>query len=93
MSRTCYVDSGAAAANFDTYRLDPPPPPGTRADVVGVGDDAFFEDVPNDGTIERRASLYVVSGDIIASVDHFALPIGEDPQAGFVTLANKVLAQ
>ena len=93
VERACYVDAGAASSRFDALRLDVPPPtaPGSRTELTGVGDQAFFDDSPSGSADHIEARLLVIDANVIVDVYDAAMPADEDVQPALVTFANLVL--
>lgn len=87
-TRTCYVDPGAASANFDAEVLG-----GARTPVPGVGDRALFGVDAIEGGFAPVPRLYVLSGRLIVDIDDTGAPARGNTEASFVQLANTLLEQ
>jgi hypothetical protein len=59
--------------------------------VTGVGEDAYFEDVPN-GYSGHEARLNAHGRNFLVSLFDTDIVPGEDVQQGLVDLANEVLS-
>lgn len=92
VDRSCYTDKGAAAARFGSCPIDPAPHDytGPCAKVTGVGEDAYFEDVPN-GFSGHEARLDARGENFLIWLVNIDIAPGEDVQQGLTDLAKVVL--
>lgn len=94
VDRSCYRHDGAAAEHLTSCPLDPEPHVyfGPCTKLTGVGDDAYFEDVPN-GFSGHEARFEAVGGNFHVSLFDTNIAPGGDIQLGLGELAKMLLSR
>lgn len=98
LSRLCYPQATMAASNYEASRQDYLPKEGTRTDVAGLGDRAFYEIKPTVADISLGENVTAVR--LIVLKDNLNLTLTDAPvaaaqaakvKAGLTAFASTIL--
>ncbi|HVS81812.1 MAG TPA: hypothetical protein VHE60_08755 [Pyrinomonadaceae bacterium] len=83
------------AVTYETARRAYLAPGGTRTDLTGIGDKAFYETVPYSGTtLPPKVRLVALKGNVIVFLSDSQVPAAQDAMVkqGLTSFANTLLA-
>jgi hypothetical protein len=93
--RQCNPDAKMGSVEYQTSRQAYLAPGGTRADLTGIGDKAFYETVPYSGfTLPPKVRLVAFKGNLFVILSDSSVPAAQDAMVkqGLTSFANTLLA-
>lgn len=91
--RFCYDPANLAGQQFDSDKGESLAAMGTRSDVAGVGDKAFYQSEPTAGFPTAKVKLEVAKGPILLTFRATNVSAADDPtvKQGLIGFANTLL--